>query len=833
MSDKGEPPRARRFGASVARPEAGANRDLARTAGREPSGALRALRLDPNLKLRQATNASNAPSSSSHRPLHRWPTEIAFLAHYGVAPAALSAAAASAKLQGVSAETALLAAGAVSEARFYRSLARHLRLPFIEDHVPVAAAARYPQAIHAGLAPLRAPVAEGEASAFLVAPRGAAIAYLIRATYRGELHGRLGITTPTHLSRLLRAAFRPQILHDASFALPALDPDLCARSKALRHPPFAAAGFSLLALFAMLTMAGPTALYALLLGLIFLAVVLLRLLVSAAALEAPASAPARHKLTDQELPLYSIVIALYREARMVPQLIAALERLDYPQAKLDIKFVIEEDDAETFEALRHSIRAPHLEIIMAPLGAPRTKPRALNVALPLLRGQFVTVFDAEDIPDPNQVRDAAERFARAPQRLACLQARLAIDNVDDGWLPQLFAIEYAALFDVINIGLSDLGLPFPLGGSSNHFRTAVLRKLGGWDAWNVTEDADIGFRLARFGYRAATFNSTTYEEAPMRVAAFVGQRRRWCKGWYQTLFTLCRNPRRLLREVGPLRGAVMVVILLSSVLAPLGGPLGLILFGLTIAQGGPFWPSNGFEIGAATLWTSVLLGGTAADFRADSARHEAARPPFALAEPAALARLLCNHFLCRLDEPFRPDGAALSLVQDRARARGSAAPAQQAPEWWTFLDCGSLRPTKAPREPGAGQSLERGLVAPAALTGRSEFLRASGRDAAKACSAGGAAGYCTHPAPFRARPCFRNISCLLPHRRPARSLFSRPPTLPAPGPSRKPEKSSSGSKGPASARCCSRPAMDPPACRISARSAKSRAPAWSGRPSAS
>jgi cellulose synthase/poly-beta-1,6-N-acetylglucosamine synthase-like glycosyltransferase len=332
--------------------------------------------------------------------------------------------------------------------------------------------------------------------------------------------------------------------------------------------------------------------------------------VSAAALEA--LPPARCPLADHELPLYSIVIALYHEARMVPQLLDALEKLDYPRAKLDIKFVIEEDDVETLNALRTSIRSIGQDIIVAPAGAPRTKPRALNVALPLLRGQFVTVFDAEDIPDPKQLRAAAERFARAPQELACLQARLAIDNIADGWLARLFAIEYAALFEVINIGLADLHLPFPLGGSSNHFRTSVLRKLGGWDAWNVTEDADIGCRLARFGYRAETFNSTTYEEAPVNLKAFFGQRQRWCKGWYQTLFTLCRNPGRLLDEVGPLRGVVMVVTLLSSVLAPISGPLCITLLVRNLIQGGPFWPSNGFEIGVATLWTSVFLGGSAA-----------------------------------------------------------------------------------------------------------------------------------------------------------------------------------------------------------------------------
>lgn len=195
--------------------------------------------------------------------------------------------------------------------------------------------------------------------------------------------------------------------------------------------------------------------------------------------------------------------------------------------------MIEEDDRETLSALSGAGHRPGREILLAPAGLPRTKPRALNVALPLVRGQFVAVFDAEDVPDPLQIKMAAQRFASAPEKLGCLQARLAIDNTGDGWLARLFAIEYAALFDVINVGFGALRLPFPLGGSSNHFRTDILRKIGGWDAWNVTEDADIGLRLARFGYYAETFHSTTHEEAPTRLGAFLSQRRRWCKGWYR------------------------------------------------------------------------------------------------------------------------------------------------------------------------------------------------------------------------------------------------------------------------------------------------------------
>ncbi len=240
---------------------------------------------------------------------------------------------------------------------------------------------------------------------------------------------------------------------------------------------------------------------------------------------------------------------------------------------------------------------------------PRTKPRALNLALPLLRGEYVAVFDAEDIPDPAQIRMAAERFAAAPETLACLQASLVIDNGEDGWLPRLFALEYAALFDVLNVGLGDLGWPFPLGGSSNHFRISALRDVHGWDAWNVTEDADLGFRLARFGYRAETLNSTTLEEAPVQLSAWFQQRRRWFKGFYQTSITLTRDPARLVGELGFGRTLIIWTILSASVLAPLVWPLftGLLVYEMG-AHGWPR-PESPLAMADATMWVFVALAG--------------------------------------------------------------------------------------------------------------------------------------------------------------------------------------------------------------------------------
>ncbi len=197
--------------------------------------------------------------------------------------------------------------------------------------------------------------------------------------------------------------------------------------------------------------------------------------------------------------------------------------LDYPAAKLDIKLVIEADDEEIREAFSGITLPGSFQVIVAPPGAPRTKPRALNVALPFARGEYVAVYDAEDVPHPNQIRLAVETFARVPLDVACLQARLVIDNTEDSWITRLFTIEYATLFDVINPGLTRLDMPVPLGGTSNHFRKSVLQRLGGWDAWSVTEDAELGIRLAVAGYRVADLPSATLEEAPATLKAWMSR----------------------------------------------------------------------------------------------------------------------------------------------------------------------------------------------------------------------------------------------------------------------------------------------------------------------
>ena len=326
----------------------------------------------------------------------------------------------------------------------------------------------------------------------------------------------------------------------------------------------------------------------------------------------PEARPPPPRLRDADLPIYTIIAPMHREASVARQFVHALRALDYPAAKLDIKLVVEEDDPETAAALRRAGLAPYMEVVVAPAGAPRTKPRALNVALPLARGDLLAIFDAEDRPEQRQLRAAAERFAVCAPHVACLQARIAIDNGHESWLAYFFGISYAALFDVINPGLGELGLPVPLGGTSNHFRTALLRRMIGWDAWNVTEDADLGLRFARFGYEVQAIDASTYEDAPVTFSAWLGQRSRWMKGWMQTLAVFSRTPRAQIRRMGFLQAIVAVGAMVSLLAGPLFGPFYGLRLGHDLFFGDMLDPRDWREVIVSGFSLSVAFFGLAA-----------------------------------------------------------------------------------------------------------------------------------------------------------------------------------------------------------------------------
>ncbi len=263
-----------------------------------------------------------------------------------------------------------------------------------------------------------------------------------------------------------------------------------------------------------------------------------------------------------EYPVYTILLPLFRETRTLPKLIEAMQNLDYPKSKLDIKFVVEADDIITINAIK-SVRPPqYMEIIAVPFSLPRTKPKACNYALNFVRGEFVTIYDAEDNPDPGQLKAALAKFNQPGSNIACVQARLNYDNYRDNILTRWFALEYAIWFDSIIKGCERFKMPVFLGGTSNHIRVSILKEIGGWDAFNVTEDADLGMRLAQEGYLTATVDSLTCEEAPNTIGSWARQRTRWIKGFMQTYFVHMRNVRNLYRNIG-MRGFVLLQFLIG------------------------------------------------------------------------------------------------------------------------------------------------------------------------------------------------------------------------------------------------------------------------------
>jgi cellulose synthase/poly-beta-1,6-N-acetylglucosamine synthase-like glycosyltransferase len=536
----------------------------------------------------------------AQRPL---PPEIAFLAAHGVPHATLREAWLLAARANVTADAALLRHGLMGEERFYRCLADTLGAPLLENLV-LDPRVSFPQSILAGIVPL----GQGTGPRFALAPAGESLRRLLA---QGPLRG-IAITTPTALRRAVFETRGPSIAAQAAHALPYDRPEHSHRD-GISSGQIVALVTSIGILSAAATHApeAALALVALLSTPLFLAMVVLRL---AAARDRIGTAPTQppRRAPDRLLPVYTVLVPLYRERRVLGQIVAAIEALDYPPAKLDVKLILEEDDRETREALGRMTLPGFIEVVVAPTGQPRTKPRALNVALPLARGEFTVIYDAEDIPDPGQLRLAVATFARHRPEVVCLQARLVIDNTRDNWLTRLFTIEYAALFDVINPALAALHCPVPLGGTSNHLRTAVLKSVGGWDAWNVTEDADLGIRLALLGYRVADLPSSTFEEAPATLHAWVKQRSRWMKGFLQVCVTHSRHPLRGLRALGPAKFLGAATMTLGTVLAALGFPLFTIVSVIGLATGRLLNADTPIEAAGTAVSLTLFSAGLAA-----------------------------------------------------------------------------------------------------------------------------------------------------------------------------------------------------------------------------
>jgi hypothetical protein len=483
---------------------------------------------------------------------------------------------------GVGADRVLIAAGKLSEDAYLRALCSALGVTFEPlDDVPRAQCPltdeRLIESAAGGLLPL---TIDGDISV-AVAPRGLATRRLLQAIKENpSLAPYFRFTSAERLNRIVLRHVNTALGARATVTLKRTWPTLSAAPPRWRMnlSSFAAVVLPALTAFA-LAPASATLAFDITLAALFVAWLGLRL--AGASAKCPTD-QASSDLSDDQVPVYTVIAALYREAASVDGLLQAIERLDYPPEKLDVIVAVEADDAETRAALAARTARMPITVITVPALGPRTKPKALNVALPFARGTFTVIYDAEDRPEPNQLRLALRAFRGGGHKLACVQARLCIDNSADSWLAALFTAEYAGQFDVFLPGLAALCLPLPLGGSSNHFYTATLREIGGWDPFNVTEDADLGMRLARFGYRTGVINSTTYEEAPARLGPWLRQRTRWFKGWMQTWLVHMRRPTRLLRDLGTPGFVTFQLIVGGNALAALVHPLfiaGLIVCG--------------------------------------------------------------------------------------------------------------------------------------------------------------------------------------------------------------------------------------------------------------
>lgn len=311
-------------------------------------------------------------------------------------------------------------------------------------------------------------------------------------------------------------------------------------------------------------------------------------------------------LKDEDLPVYSILVPMYHEPESVKQMVETLRQLDYPAAKKDIQLLLEEDDADTRAAVAAVTLPDGFRVTLAPYSFPRTKPKACNIGLEKVTGKYTVIYDAEDRPEPDQLKKAVVAFSRISDRVICLQCRLNFYNPRQNLLTRWFTAEYSAWFDLSLPGLCAVGAVIPLGGTSNHFVTSKLKELMGWDAYNVTEDCDLGVRIYRAGYKSRMLNTTTWEEACSHLGFWIKQRTRWLKGYIQTYLVHMRNPFALVRDLGVMNfGHFQLLIggiVFSFLINPFYWVLAILWFLMRMEIFTSLFPPAVFALGAICLF---------------------------------------------------------------------------------------------------------------------------------------------------------------------------------------------------------------------------------------
>ena len=321
--------------------------------------------------------------------------------------------------------------------------------------------------------------------------------------------------------------------------------------------------------------------------------------------------------TPGRLPKISVLVPLFRETEIASALIRRLKRLTYPRALTDVVLVLEQKDTLTQSTLADIDLPDWMRVVVVPSGTGlTTKPRALNYALDFCKGDIVGIWDAEDAPAPDQLETIAAHFAQADPDVACVQGILDYYNPDTNWISRCFTLEYSMWFRIILRGMARIGVPIPLGGTTLFMRRDCLEQIGRWDAHNVTEDADLGIRLARFGYRTELSLTVTQEEATCRFKPWIRQRSRWLKGYMVTYLVHMRHPARLAKDIGWARVLGMNVILLAAVLQFLLAPIlwlfWIVAFGMSESFGLPELPQPLINAAMVILGTALFVDMTLA-----------------------------------------------------------------------------------------------------------------------------------------------------------------------------------------------------------------------------
>ncbi len=497
----------------------------------------------------------------------------------------------------------LLAAGLVHRLELQRALGEQWRLPFIdllnsEVDEPLVREFEAETLLAEGWVPVHE-----EGNRTVVATCEPPTAEL-----RRQICERLGpgskinlrTTTPLDIERTIILCFREHIVRRSTGELMARRPDLSAAGGWSRGQKRVVSAAGAVALIGLLVQWQLTlALFVVVANFVFLAAVLFKLIACLVGVFAGARVTdASAERDDTKLPRYTVLVPVYRESNVIGDLMHNLGALDYPAEKLEVLVLLESDDTETIEAARAAQPPATVRLVVVPDAMPKTKPKACNVGLFLARGELLVIYDAEDRPEPQQLRKAVAAFEQAGPKTICMQARLRYWNFSSNLLTRMFSLEYGYWFGTMLPGLDRMALPIPLGGTSNHFRVPELRSLIGWDPHNVTEDADLGLRAAVEGYRVGVIDSDTEEEACAEIRPWIRQRTRWIKGYMQTALVHLRSPRHLVRQVGIVDALAFLLLIagtpLTFLLAPImwAGTAAWYGFGqphLPLLDSGTFW----------------------------------------------------------------------------------------------------------------------------------------------------------------------------------------------------------------------------------------------------